>query len=128
MLKVINKIDLQNLRLGAVSGGVRRNVGKFTGEVKIYEKTTDVPLSGCRCVGIKRMYARLVACDKESYFGSMNIHSGMVFDASGEMERTDGVFETLHFAGLRMEDSDPRESTVTFEIPDYELVRKLEKM
>ncbi len=125
MLKLIKEMDLQDGRLNVISSGVRSFVANFTGKVEIYEKTTEVAILGSHCKGVKRIYASFIACDKESYFGKREIHSGMVFDASGEVQRTDGVYENIYFAGLRMEDSDPRENTITFEIPDYELIAKL---
>ena len=128
MLKLIKELELVDGRLNKVAAGRREFLAEFTGTVEIYEKATEVAILGNRCKGKKTIYASFVACDKESYFGDDNIHSGMVFDASGEVKRSDGVYEDVQFAGLRLEDSDPRDCTLTFEIPDYELIAKLLEM
>lgn len=128
MLRIIKELDLQDGRLNVVTSGMRSFVANLTGKVMIYEKTSEIAILGNHCKGKKHIYASFIACDKESYFGDKDIHSGMVFDANGEVQRTDGVYETVYFAGLQMEDSNPAKSTITFAIPDYELIARLLKM
>ncbi len=127
-MRIIKEMDLQDGQLNVVAAGKRSFIADFTGKVLIYEKIAEVSVLGNHCKGKKHIYASFIACDKESYFGDRNIHSGMVFDASGKVEGSDGVYRNVLFAGMRMEDTDPIESTITFEIPDYELIESLLKM
>lgn len=123
MFTLIKTLEALNGELFVTSAGQRKQLARFTGEVKINEETMLIPVLGRTEKGVKKIYASFIVCGDLGYSRPLtddSIHSGKIFDITADVNG-----ERLLFAGLRFEDSDPIENTLTFEITDLELIKKL---
>lgn len=121
MERLIKSVPVSNGELYEIAAGQRTDLADFTGTIEIWEKTVQVPILGRVQKGPKEIHASFIVCGDLSYHReNIQIHSGKVYEAVGDVEN-----RKLDFAGLRFTDSDPIENTLTFEIPDLELIQKL---
>ena len=125
MQRIIKRIPLHHGRLAEIAAGRRLLLATFTGEVVIIEERQDVAVLGTYCKGEKRLLASVMLCREAAFQSDRSIHAGKVYEATGDVQRGDGMWEEVFFAGLRFEDSDPVAGTLTFEIPDLELIERL---
>lgn len=123
MDRLIKTLPCDNGTLSVTSAGQRLPLAKFTGRVEITERTNMIPILGTVQKGAKTIYASFMVCGDLEYqreSGPDYIHSGMIFDAMGDV-----MGERITFAGMCFEDSDPIANELTFRISDLELVKKL---
>lgn len=124
MRTLIKTIDVTDGQMSMTKAGRRVPLAQFSGHVNIFETQSNVSILGQTAKGVKRIYASFIICNDIDYSSDAEIDSASVYEAvatvQGEHER-----ERLLFAGLRFEDSDPVQGSVTFEVMDLELIRKL---
>lgn len=82
---------------------------------------------GSNCKGVKKIYASFILCNDVVYCSDDEFNSGKVYEATGDVQGETSC-ERLIFSGLRFEDSDPVSGSITFEITDLELIRKMLEM
>lgn len=120
MERLIKTLPCEQGRLSAITAGQRLPLAIFNGRIKITEITKMLPILGTLQKGTKRMYASFIICGDLEYEREVDIHTGMVFEASADV-----AGEQMFFAGMRFENSDPMTNELTFEITDLELIKKL---
>ena len=76
------------------------------------------------CKGEKKIYASFILCQDIEYQTDDEFHTGKVYEAVGDVQGERSC-ERLIFSGLRFEDMDPSDGTVTLEVTDLELIRKM---
>ena len=127
MDKIIKTLRLENGTLNVITGGNRMHLADFSGTVEIHEHQNHVSILGNNCKGQKKIYASFILCSDVDYCMDDEFSSGKVYEASCDVygERK---CERLFFSGMRFEDSNPLDGSVTFEITDLELIRKMINM
>lgn len=124
MRTLIKTMDVTDGQMSMTKAGRRVPLARFSGRVNIFETQSNVSILGQTAKGVKKIYASFIICNDIDYSSDAEIDSASVYEAvatvQGEHER-----ERLLFAGLRFEDSDPVQGSVTFEVTDLELIRKL---
>lgn len=83
-----------------------------------------MPVLGRMCRGEKKIYASFILCKDIEYQTDDAFNSGKVYEAVGDVQGEQSC-ERLIFSGLRFEDMDPVTGTVTLEVTDLELIRKM---
>ena len=83
-----------------------------------------MPVLGRRCKGEKKIYASFILCENIDYKIDNEFNSGKVYEAVGDVQG-EKACERLIFSGLRFEDINPLNGTVTLEVTDLELIRKM---
>lgn len=124
MVKLIKTLDVQNASLNVITAGRRFPLAQFAGKIEITEHQSMTPVLGRRCKGEKKIYASFILCQNIEYQTDDEFNAGKaVGDVQGEQS-----CERLIFSGLRFEDIDPLKGTVTLEVTDLELIRKMLEM
>ena len=127
MTKLIKTLDIQNASLTVITAGRRLPLAQFAGKIEITEQQSMAPVLGRMCKGIKKIYASFLICNEIDYCSEEELHTGKVYEAEG-IVTGDERSEKLLFAGMRFEDTDPVKGTITFEVTDLELIRKMLNM
>lgn len=116
-------LDINDGQMNMIKVGRRSSFAQFSGHIKVFETLDKENILGHAVKRTKKISASLICTDMD-YNTDEEINSGNVYEATatvqGEHER-----EKLLFAGLRFDDSDPVAGSITFEITDLELIRKL---
>lgn len=128
MITIIKTLAIEDALLNVVTAGRRTPLARFTGKIEITENQSMVPVLGRRCKGEKKIYASFILCRDMNYQTEDEFNTGKVYEAVGDVQRSDGTYERLLFSGLRYEDMNPVDGTVTFEVADLELIRKMINM
>lgn len=124
---LVKELELTEGKMTMIKGGRRTLLMKFDGCIKIFERQNQVSILGRTCKGIKKIYASFVLCDNTESNNLEEVHSGNVYEAVATVRGEDKK-ESLVFAGLRFEDSDPVTGSLTFEVTDLELIQKMLEM
>lgn len=127
MKTLIKTLDIQNASLTVITGGRRLPLAQFTGKIEITEHQSMTPVLGRMCKGEKKIYASFILCKDMDYQTEDEFSTGKVYEAVGDVQG-EQTCERLIFSGLRYEDMEPVDGTVTFEVTDLELIRKMLKM
>ena len=127
MKTLIKTLDIQNASLTVITAGRRFPLAQFAGKIEITEHQSMTPVLGRRCKGEKKIYASFILCQNIEYQSDDTFHTGKVYEAVGDVQGEQSC-ERLIFSGLRFEDMDPLEGTVTLEVTDLELIRKMLEM
>lgn len=121
---LIKNLSATDGQMNMIKAGRRIPLAQFSGHINIFETQSKVTILGQTAKGVKKIYASFVVCNDIDYSTDEEINSGNVYEATAIVQGERGR-EKLLFAGLRFDDSDPVEGSLTFEITDLELVRKL---
>ena len=121
MTTIIKTLNIQNASLSVITAGRRL---PFTGKIEITEHQSMTPVLGRMCKGEKKIYASFILCQDIEYQTDDEFHTGKVYEAVGDVQGEHSC-ERLIFSGLRFEDMDPMNGTVTLEVTDLELIRKM---
>lgn len=124
MTTLIKTLNIQNASLTVVTAGRRLPLAQFAGKVEITEHQTIVPVLGRMCKGEKKIYASFILCQDMEYQMEDEFNTGKVYEAVGDVQG-ERSSERLIFSGLRFEDMDPMDGSVTLEVTDLELIRKM---
>ena len=127
MTTTIKTLDIQNASLSVITAGRRIPLAQFAGKIDITEHQTMTPILGRMCKGEKKIYASFIICRDMDYQTEDEFNTGKVYEAVGDVQG-EQTYERLIFSGLRYEDMDPVDGTVTFEVTDLELIRKMINM
>ena len=127
MVKRIKTVNVQNASLNVITAGRRLPLAQFTGKIEIAEHQSMTPVLGRRCKGEKKIYASFILCQNIEYQTDDEFNAGKVYEAVGDVQGEQSC-ERLIFSGLRFEDIDPLKGTVTLEVTDLELIRKMIEM
>ena len=123
MRTLIKTLSVTDGQMNMIKAGRRSSFAQFSGHIKVFETLDKENILGHAVKRTKKISASLICIDMD-YSTDEEINSGNVYEATatvqGEHER-----EKLLFAGLRFDDSDPVAGSITFEITDLELIRKL---
>jgi hypothetical protein len=121
---IIKTLNIQNASLSVITAGRRLPLAQFTGKIEITEHQSMTPVLGRMCKGEKKIYASFILCQDIEYQTDDEFHTGKVYEAVGDVQGEHSC-ERLIFSGLRFEDMDPMNGTVTLEVTDLELIRKM---
>ena len=124
MITLIKTLNIQNASLTVITAGRRLPLAQFTGKIEITEHQSMAPVLGR---GEKKIYASFILCQDIEYQTDDAFHTGKVYEAVGDVQGEHSC-ERLIFSGLRFEDIDPLNGTVTLEVTDLELIRKMIEM
>ena len=124
MTTLIKTLKIQNASLTVVTAGRRLPLAQFAGKIEITEHQTIVPVLGRMCKGEKKIYASFILCQDMEYQMEDEFNTGKVYEAVGDVQG-ERSSERLIFSGLRFEDMDPMDGSVTLEVTDLELIRKM---
>lgn len=124
MITIIKTLDIRNATLNVITAGRRLPLAQFCGRIEIAETQSIVSVLGRRCKGEKKIYASFILCENIDYKIDNEFNSGKVYEAVGDVQG-EKACERLIFSGLRFEDINPLNGTVTFEVTDLELIRKM---
>lgn len=124
MTTLIKTLNIQNASLTVVTAGRRLPLAQFAGKIEITEHQTIVPVLGRMCKGEKKIYASFILCQDMEYQMEDEFNTGKVYEAVGDVQG-ERSSERLIFSGLRFEDIDPMDGSVTLEVTDLELIRKM---
>lgn len=124
MTTLIKTLNIQNASLTVVTAGRRLPLAQFAGKIEITEHQTIVPVLGRMCKGEKKIYASFILCQDMEYQMEDEFNTGKVYEAVGDVQG-ERSSERLIFSGLRFEDMDPMDGSVTLEVTDLELIRKM---
>ena len=127
MTTIIKTLNIQNASLSVITAGRRLPLAQFTGKIEITEHQSMTPVLGRMCKGEKKIYASFILCQNIEYQSDDTFNTGKVYEAVGDVQGEQSC-ERLIFSGLRFEDMDPLEGTVTLEVTDLELIRKMLEM
>ena len=127
MTTIIKTLNIQNASLNVITAGRRFPLAQFAGKIKITEYQAMTPVLGRMCKGEKKIYASFILCRDMDYQAEDEFCTGKVYEAVGDVQGEQAC-ERLIFSGLRYEDMDPVDGTVTFEVTDLELIRKMINM
>lgn len=127
MKTLIKTLDIKNASLNAITAGRRIPIAHFLGQIEIYEYQTMVSVLGKMCKGEKKILASFILCQDIEYQTEDEYNTGKVYEAIGDV-RGELKCERLIFSGMRYKDTNPLSGTVTFEITDLELIRKMINM
>ncbi len=127
MKTLIKTLNIQNASLTVITAGRRLPLAQFTGKIEITKHQSKTPVLGRMCKGEKKIYASFILCQDIEYQTDDEFHTGKVYEAVGDVQG-EQTCERLIFSGLRYEDMEPVDGTVTFEVTDLELIRKMLKM
>lgn len=127
MITLIKTLNIQNASLTVITAGRRLPLAQFTGKIEITEHQSMAPVLGRMCKGEKKIYASFILCQDIEYQTDDAFHTGKVYEAVGDVHGEHSC-ERLIFSGLRFEDIDPLNGTVTLEVTDLELIRKMLEM
>lgn len=124
MITLIKTLDIGNASLNVITAGRRIPLAQFNGKIEITEHQNTMPVLGRMCRGEKKIYASFILCKDIEYQTDDAFNSGKVYEAVGDVQGEQSC-ERLIFSGLRFEDMDPVTGTVTLEVTDLELIRKM---
>lgn len=124
MTTLIKTLNIQNASLTVVTAGRRLPLAQFAGKIEITEHQTIVPVLGRMCKGEKKIYASFILCQDMEYQMEDEFNTGKVYEAVADVQG-ERSSERLIFSGLRFEDMDPMNGSVTLEVTDLELIRKM---
>lgn len=127
MITLIKTLDIQNASLNVITAGRRLPLAQFTGKIEITEHRNMTPILGRMCKGEKKVYASFILCQDIEYQTDDEFNTGKVYEAVGDVQGERSC-ERLIFSGLRFEDMNPLNGTVTLEVTDLELIRKMLEM
>lgn len=127
MSSIIRELPAVGGELFVTRGGNKYRLAEFSGCVEIYEDQYYVPRIGQLRRGPKKIHASFMLCEDIRYLLPEEICDGRIYSATAMIHGEHEIAKLL-FDGLRYEDSDPIEGTVTFEIEDLELIERLLKM
>lgn len=127
MITLIKTLDIQNASLNVITAGRRLPLAQFTGKIEITEHRSMTPILGRMCKGEKKVYASFILCQDIEYQTDDEFNTGKVYEAVGDVQGERSC-ERLVFSGLRFEDMNPLNGTVTLEVTDLELIRKMLEM
>lgn len=127
MVTLIKTLNIHNASLTVITAGRRFPLAQFAGKIEITEHQSMTPVLGRRCKGEKKIYASFILCQDIEYQTDDEFNTGKVYEAVGDVQG-EQFCERLIFSGLRFEDMDPLEGTVTLEVTDLELIRKMIEM
>ena len=127
MITLIKTLDIQNASLNVITAGRRLPLARFTGKIEITEHRSMTPILGRMCKGEKKVYASFILCQDIEYQTDDEFNTGKVYEAVGDVQGERSC-ERLIFSGLRFEDMNPLNGTVTLEVTDLELIRKMLEM
>jgi hypothetical protein len=127
MITLIKTLDIQNASLNVITAGRRLPLAQFTGKIEITEHRSMTPILGRMCKGEKKVYASFILCQDIEYQTDDEFNTGKVYEAVGDVQGERSC-ERLIFSGLRFEDMNPLNGTVTLEVTDLELIRKMLEM
>lgn len=127
MITLIKTLNIHNASLNVITAGRRLPLAQFAGKIKITEHQSMTPVLGRTCKGGKKIYASFILCQNIEYQTDDEFNSGKVYEAVGDVQGERSC-ERLIFSGLRFEDMDPLNGTVTLEVTDLELIRKMIEM
>lgn len=127
MVTLIKTLNIHNASLTVITAGRRFPLAQFAGKIEITEHQSMTPVLGRRCKGEKKIYASFILCQDIEYQTDDEFNTGKVYEAVGDVQGEQSC-ERLIFSGLRFEDMDPLEGTVTLEVTDLELIRKMIEM
>ena len=127
MITLIKTLDIQNASLNVITAGRRLPLAQFTGKIEIAEHRSMTPILGRVCKGEKKVYASFILCQDIEYQTDNEFNTGKVYEAVGDVQGERSC-ERLIFSGLRFEDMNPLNGTVTLEVTDLELIRKMLEM
>lgn len=127
MITLIKTLDIQNASLNVITAGRRLPLAQFTGKIEITEHRSMTPILGRVCKGEKKVYASFILCQDIEYQTDDEFNTGKVYEAVGDVQGERSC-ERLIFSGLRFEDMNPLNGTVTLEVTDLELIRKMLEM
>ena len=124
MTTLIKTLNIQNASLTVVTAGRRLPLAQFAGKIEITEHQTIVPVLGRMCKGEKKIYASFILCQDMEYQMEDEFNTGKVYEAVADVQG-ERSSDRLIFSGLRFEDMDPMNGSVTLEVTDLELIRKM---
>lgn len=124
MITLIKTLDIGNASLNVITAGRRIPLAQFNGKIEITEHQSTMPVLGRMCRGEKKIYASFILCKDIEYQTDDAFNSGKAYEAVGDVQGEQSC-ERLIFSGLRFEDMDPVTGTVTLEVTDLELIRKM---
>lgn len=127
MKTLIKTLDIYNGLLTVITAGRRLPLAQFAGKIEITEHQSMTPVLGRTCKGGKKIYASFILCQDIEYQTDDEFNTGKVYEAVGDVQGERSC-ERLIFSGLRFEDMDPLNGTVTLEVTDLELIRKMIEM
>ena len=127
MVTLIKTLNIHNASLNVITAGRRLPLAQFTGKIEITEHQSMTPVLGRMCKGEKKIYASFIICRDMDYQTEDEFNTGKVYEAVGDVQG-EQTCERLIFSGLRYEDMDPVDETITFEVTDLELIRKMINM
>ncbi len=127
MVTLIKTLNIHNASLNVITAGRRLPLAQFTGKIEITEHQSMTPVLGRMCKGEKKIYASFILCQDIEYQTDDEFNNGKVYEAVGDVQGERSC-ERLIFSGLRFEDMDPLNGTVTLEVTDLELIRKMIEM
>lgn len=126
MRTLIKTLSFTDGQMNMIKAGRRSSFAQFSGHIKIFETLDKENILGHAVKRTKKISASLICIDMD-YNTDEEINSGNVYEATATVQG-EHECERLLFAGLRFEDSDPVQGSVTFEVMDLELIRKLVMM
>ncbi len=124
MTTLIKTLNIRNASLTVITAGRRLPLAHFAGKIEITEHQSMVPVLGRMCKGEKKIYASFLLCQDIEYQTDDEFNTGKVYEAVGDVQGERSC-ERLIFSGLRFEDMDPLNGSVTLEVTDLELIRKM---
>ena len=127
MVTLIKTLNIHNASLNVITAGRRLPLAQFAGKIEITEYQSMTPVLGRTCKGEKKIYASFILCQDIEYQTDDEFNTGKVYEAVGDVQGERSC-ERLIFSGLRFEDMDPLNGTVTLEVTDLELIRKMIEM
>lgn len=127
MKTLIKTLDIKNASLNVITAGRRIPLACFVGKIEIYEHQTMMLVLGKMCKGEKKILASFILCQAMEYQSENEFNSSKVYEAIGDVQG-ELKCDRLIFSGLRYEDMNPLSGTVTFEITDLELIKKMINM
>lgn len=127
MVTLIKTLNIHNASLNVITAGRRFPLAQFAGKIEITERQSMTSVLGRRCKGEKKIYASFILCQNIEYQTDDEFNAGKVYEAVGDVHGEQSC-ERLIFSGLRFEDIDPLKGTVTLEVTDLELIRKMLEM
>lgn len=126
--RIIKTIDFENGELYGIIGGRRVLLARCVPKAEVYEYITEIPLLGQQGYKVKERHAGLVICPEPDTTRTVNadfLRAVTRFELSADVQRKDGIFETMRFDELVPKEIDLDEDWI-FEIPEQAgIIKKL---
>jgi hypothetical protein len=125
MQEIIKELTISDATLNILEDGRRIQLADFNGKIEIKSEQFFVPVLGERCKGEKRIIASFILCNDIKYQSCERcFNSGRVYEAIGSVTG-EHQSNRMIFSGLKYDDMNPINGTVTFEITDLNIIQKM---